>query len=396
MKMDSTTKTDINTSLKTTIEKIGAAPGQRILVVSDIHGQREWLERLLDKMEYGGDDILVIIGDLIEKGPDSLGVVRYVMDLCMENYVYVSMGNVDWYRLQYFYDESPEAGEKFAKYIRRGKAKWGSSFGQEMLEDMGVSPDQVTEENATEYLAQIRRKFKRELNFLKGLPVILVAGQYLFVHGGVYTDDLKTLEGSDAATCLKNDDFWSKGYRFEQYTVVTGHWPVCLYRQDREDVSPLFDPERKIICIDGGCGVKKAGQLNGLIFPDCMVDMDEIQWTSYDDFRVVKALESQEGMPASLHITYFDSEVELLESEGETAKIRHLASGEILELPKSFLYEYEKPDGNLHCGDFCNEKLAVEAGDELSLIFQTEEGCYVKKQGRIGWYCGNAARVLEF
>lgn len=64
-----TINTTIKTTIKTTIERIGAAPGQRLLVVSDIHGQRDWLERLLDKMEYGGDDILVIIGDLVEKGP---------------------------------------------------------------------------------------------------------------------------------------------------------------------------------------------------------------------------------------------------------------------------------------------------------------------------------------
>ena len=375
--------------LCTTIERIGAAPGQRLLVVSDIHGQLDWLIRLLEKAEYGGDDILIIIGDLIEKGPESLGVVRYVMELCMENYVYVSMGNVDWYRLQYFLDESPEAGERFVKYLRKAKGEWGCGLGLDMLEDMGVSLDQVTAENAQEYLGQIRKRFRQELNFLKNLPVILIAGDYLFVHGGVPTDDLKILEGSDASPYLKNDDFWSKGYRFERYTVVTGHWPVCLYRQGAEDESPIFDPERRIICIDGGCGVKRGGQLNGLILEDCMVDMDEIQWISHDDLRVIKALESQKGVPASIDITYLDNGVELLETGEQTVRFRHLSSGKVLELPKSCLWK-KQSDGTLHCEDFCDEKLAVEAGDELSLIFETKDGYYVKKQGRIGWYCGAA------
>lgn len=372
--------------LCTTIEWIGASPGQRLLVVSDIHGQPNLLEQLLKKMEYGGDDILIIIGDLIEKGPESLKVVRYVMDLSLENYVYVSMGNVDWFRLQYFFDESPEAGERFVKYLRSAKnRRWGGSLGQDMLEDMGVSLEQVTAENAPEYLGQIRKRFRQELNFLKRLPVILTAGQYLFVHGGVPTDDLKVLEGSDAASYLKNDDFWNRGYRFERYTVVTGHWPTCLYRRDREDVSPLFDPERGIICIDGGCSVKRAGQLNGLILPDCMADMDEIEWTSFDELPVIRALESQEGTPATFDITYLDSGVELLETDGDMAKFRHLSSGKILELPRSCLYE--RSDG-CHCEDYCDEKLAVEAGDELSVIFETKDGYYVKKRGRIGWYCG--------
>lgn len=377
--------------LCTTIERIGAAPGQRLLVVSDIHGRRDWLIQLLEKMEYGGDDILIIIGDLIEKGPDSLGVVRYVMDLSLENYVYVSMGNVDWSRLQYFLDDSPEAGERFVKYLRRAKYQWGCGLGLDILEDMGVSLDQITAENAPEYLGKIRKQFRRELNFLKNLPVILTAGQYLFVHGGVPTDDLKTLEGSDAASYLKNDDFWNRGYRFEQYTVVTGHWPVSLYRRGVEDASPLFDAERRIICIDGGCSVKSAGQLNGLILPDCMADMDEIQWMSYDNLPVIKALESQKETPASININYLDSEVELLETGEQMTKFRHLSSGKVLELPKNFLWK-KQGDGTLHCEDFCNEKLAVEAGDELSLIFETKDGYYVKKRGRIGWYAGKCVR----
>ena len=61
------------------IERLGASPGQRLIVVSDIHGQLDCLVQLLEKTGYGGDDILVVIGDLIEKGPDSLGVVRYLL-----------------------------------------------------------------------------------------------------------------------------------------------------------------------------------------------------------------------------------------------------------------------------------------------------------------------------
>jgi len=61
----------------TAVEKIEAAPGQRILVVSDVHGHFNHLVQLLRKLEYGGDDILVIVGDLIEKGPESLRAVLY-------------------------------------------------------------------------------------------------------------------------------------------------------------------------------------------------------------------------------------------------------------------------------------------------------------------------------
>lgn len=385
--------------IRITIERIEAAPQQRLLVVSDIHGHFNCLVRLLQKMEYDGDDILILVGDLIEKGPESLRVVQYVMDLCRQNLVYVSMGNVDWSRLSLLLDDSGETSESFVRYLGEAKKNWGSSLGQEMLADLGVDVEQVTVENATEYRRKIREHFRKELKFLKNCPAILTAGHYLFVHGGVTTDNLSSLEGESAVPCLKIDNFWNQGYCFHHYIVVTGHWPTCLYRQECEDVSPLFDAERKILCIDGGCGLKRSGQLNGIILPDCMADMSEIQWTCYDEFPPVRALASQEGKPATVHIQYFDSLIEPCKEPeeeqgvaGETAEYRHIASGEILLLPRQWVYH--RRDG-MHSQDYCNTQLAVKKGDELSVIFETPEGRYVKKRGQIGWYYGAAEPVAQ-
>lgn len=387
--------------IRITIERIEAAPQQRLLVVSDIHGHFNCLVRLLEKMKYDGDDILILVGDLIEKGPESLRVVQYVMELCRQNLVYVSMGNVEWSRLSLLLDDSEETSESFVRYLREAKKGWGSSLGQEMLADLGVDVEQVTVENASEYRRKIREHFRKELNFLKNCPAILTAGHYLFVHGGVTTDNLSALEGESAISCLKIDDFWNQGYRFHKYIVVTGHWPTCLYRQECEDVSPLFDAVRKILCIDGGCGLKRSGQLNGIILPDCMADMSEIQWTCYDEFPRVKALAPQEGKPATLHIRYFDNRIEpcreTSEGEqdvaGETAEYRHTASGEIVSLPRQWIYHGR--DGMLHSEDYCNAQLAVKKGDELSVIFETPAGRYVKKRGQIGWYYGAGEPVPQ-
>ena len=55
------------------------APGRRILVTSDIHGHLNHLKRVLNKAKFCVDDLLVIVGDVIEKGPESLKTLRYVM-----------------------------------------------------------------------------------------------------------------------------------------------------------------------------------------------------------------------------------------------------------------------------------------------------------------------------
>jgi serine/threonine protein phosphatase 1 len=45
-------------------------------VVGDVHGCRESLDRLLSTLDVGDDDLVVFVGDLIRKGPDSAGVVE--------------------------------------------------------------------------------------------------------------------------------------------------------------------------------------------------------------------------------------------------------------------------------------------------------------------------------
>lgn len=49
---------------------------QRTILVGDVHGCREELERLLDECGFQPGDPLVLVGDLVAKGPDSAGVVE--------------------------------------------------------------------------------------------------------------------------------------------------------------------------------------------------------------------------------------------------------------------------------------------------------------------------------
>lgn len=53
----------------------------RTLIVGDIHGCREELEDLLEESGWDRDDELVSVGDLVAKGPDSLGVIRLFREL---------------------------------------------------------------------------------------------------------------------------------------------------------------------------------------------------------------------------------------------------------------------------------------------------------------------------
>jgi len=57
----------------------------RTLVVGDIHGKLALLARLLEEMDYRpGDDRLILIGDLVDRGEDSRGVVSRAIELKRE------------------------------------------------------------------------------------------------------------------------------------------------------------------------------------------------------------------------------------------------------------------------------------------------------------------------
>ncbi len=61
-------------------ERIDADEWEDIYVVGDVHGCLPELESLLEELSPTDDDLVVFVGDLIRKGPDSLGVVELVRE----------------------------------------------------------------------------------------------------------------------------------------------------------------------------------------------------------------------------------------------------------------------------------------------------------------------------
>jgi len=58
--------------------RIDADAYDDIYVVGDVHGCRETFEAMLEKLDPGPDDLVVAVGDLVRKGPDSGGVLDIV------------------------------------------------------------------------------------------------------------------------------------------------------------------------------------------------------------------------------------------------------------------------------------------------------------------------------
>ena len=73
-----TTPPQFATDLEAHHCRLDAANYDDVYVVGDVHGSRATLERLVTELAVDADDLVVFVGDLVRKGPDSPGVLDLV------------------------------------------------------------------------------------------------------------------------------------------------------------------------------------------------------------------------------------------------------------------------------------------------------------------------------
>ena len=369
------------------IKKIEFEKSRRILVTSDIHGHLNLFNELLAQSGFCSDDYLVIVGDIVEKGPESLATLRRIMELAENDNVTVLSGNVDAWRVALFDRISADTAESFYKYLIQMRKWKGTSLFDEMAQEVGLvidSPEAVL--MAKEKIADY---FKSEYDFLRALPDIVETRNYIFVHGGLPSADLDSLRDRNRFDVLKLDSFLSHGENFDRFVVV-GHWPVTLYGEKIAQANPIIDRKRKIISIDGGCGLKRDGQLNMLIIPEVDCHPDDISWIYSDSLPKVKALDAQEASETSINIRWLDNKVRILERGEHFSLAEHISSGYRIRIYNKYLGDVTLDQ--IYTDDFTDYMLPVSPGDMLSLLYETPEGCIVKKQGVSGWYRGRISK----
>ena len=366
--------------LSTKIEQISIESGKRILVTSDIHGHLSYFKKVLKKASFGDDDILFIVGDMIEKGPENLDTLRYVMELSENRNVIPLIGNVDAYRLKLIYGLSEENVNSFYNYVLNLRQWTGTSFYEELATECGYTINNP--EDILRSKKDVINHFENEFNFLADLPTIVETQKYVFVHGGLRERKVSDNSGRTVLELTKYDAFAENTpYIFDKYVIV-GHWPVVLYGSNIPQMNPIINRDKKIISIDGGCGVKKDGQINLLIIPDINCSVDEFSHISYDEIPTVCALESQSPSTESLYISWLNKEIRILNKGEEFSYVEHLKSGRKLQIPNSHIRN------ETECFDYTDYVLPVKKGDRLSIISRNSKGCIAKKDGVVGWYCG--------
>ncbi|MGR0480261.1 MAG: metallophosphoesterase [Candidatus Electronema sp. V4] len=201
-------------------------------VVGDIHGCSSALDELLALVEDRAESF-VFLGDYIDRGPDSKGVIDSLLAFRARHARTVTlMGNHEMMLLEYLQGHDEEF------FLTAG--------GSETLASYGISPEADPESVAAQLPAA-------HLDFLNELPILWEDQHGLYVHAGLEPGVHPSRQA--AACCLWiRDEFIRSMHRFEK-PVIFGH---TVFKK------PLV--QRNKIGID--TGAVYGGRLTALLLPE--------------------------------------------------------------------------------------------------------------------------------
>ncbi|MFZ2619512.1 MAG: metallophosphoesterase [Alphaproteobacteria bacterium] len=209
-----------------------APANTRIYAVGDVHGMDDKLRRVLaniyaDAQGFAGQKQLVFVGDYIDRGLNSKGVVNLVLQGLDGFTTTTLLGNHDW-QMQRFLAGAEDRHTHDWLYLFGGAATLGS-YGVQ------ATPTRKLAELRTELQATIPAS---HVAFYSQLQHFAVSGGYLFVHAGVKPKVALEKQQLDDLIFPRPAHWHNHGL---PYRIVFGH---TIFEQ------PLVEAER--IGIDTG------------------------------------------------------------------------------------------------------------------------------------------------
>ena len=176
--------------------------GHKIYVMGDIHGHLATFRALLHRLNLGPEDRLICLGDMIDRGTDSAGVIKLIRS---DKRIICIKGNHEQMAIQSITKEGKV--ELYQPWIKRGgKSTWGSY---------------ILQAEGDLYLA--KRTFYSDAKWMDGLPTQIVLDNWRFVHAGY--DPRMPLDSQGEKELLWIRKIW---YNHEspvdpKRTIVFGH-----------------------------------------------------------------------------------------------------------------------------------------------------------------------------
>lgn len=195
-----------------------------LIAVGDVHGQLDHFDALLaiimaevDKARARGvASEVVLVGDYVDRGPQSLGALRRVIDLqtSLGIPVHALRGNHDHYLIDFLLSERPDAASL---------AAWCDNGGGTTLAELGVRQGDVLNRDPIELARRARATAGPEvLGLLQRLQLQCSFGRYVFAHAGVHPKLPLAEHGARELLWVREPFLSGRDWR-QPFTVVHGH-----------------------------------------------------------------------------------------------------------------------------------------------------------------------------
>ena len=210
--------------------------------ISDIHGCALTFQRLVEeKLALKKTDVLYLLGDYVNRGPDSKGVIDFIFALRGLGYqVHTLRGNHEDLLLDALYDR-----KKHNRFLKNG--------GKITLQSFGV-----------QHVDEIPEVY---LQFFKETKFYFEVDNYLLVHAGFNFKKKEPFKDHHSMMWIRDYDINEKilGDRI----IIHGHTP-----EKKKDIKAQFNKSKipKVINIDSSCVYypKKGSRL-------CAIDLSDLK-----------------------------------------------------------------------------------------------------------------------
>jgi serine/threonine protein phosphatase 1 len=169
-------------------------------VIGDIHGCNKTFNALLKMVSFSKEDELYLLGDYIDRGPDSKGVIDTIFNLRRKGHIVQGIkGNHEQMLLDAY-----RCREEKLNFLRNGGITTLKSFDCDAITDID-----------DEYM-----------DFFKNLPHYLEVDNYILVHGGLNFDKKNPLLDVDNMLWIR---LWYAKINYEwlgKRIILHGHTPL--------------------------------------------------------------------------------------------------------------------------------------------------------------------------
>jgi serine/threonine protein phosphatase 1 len=206
---------------------------ERIFFIGDIHGCSRTLRKLIEAIGLRKNDRIYCIGDYIDRGADSKGVVDFILELRANNYqVYTLRGNHEQMLL-----DSENGPDEFSLWLMNGGETTLKSFDINSVNDL----DPVY------------------LEFFKDTEFYVKTDEFIAVHAGLDFSLPDPLYDAESMLWIR-EPVADKSF-LQNRILIHGHTPM-----DREYL--LSQKFESPLNIDGGCVYKHKEGMGNLFALD--------------------------------------------------------------------------------------------------------------------------------